>query len=202
MWALPPQLRRQLRQWSRLPRLQRRPRRWFLPPRRRRQSHRWSRPFLQNLPRWERHLYRGKAGTGFLKLLGKAQASGEFSDILANDNAEGQFYIELLSTDAYLKVDCEITPLESLPKPDMPPSAIEVGTYLVGRDIVPGTYRGRAGSGIFNSCYWARLRDLTGGSDSIINNDNAEGQFFVAVEARQSAYNRLCLGIGELTVSW
>ena len=68
-------------------------------------------------------MYRGKAGTGFLnscyweRLKG---ASGEFSDILANDNAEGQFYIEVLSTDAYLKVDCEITPLEASPSRTCP----------------------------------------------------------------------------------
>ena len=140
-------------------------------------------------------IYRGNAGFGILescyweRLKG---VSGDFSDILANDNAIGQFYVELLSTDSYFSVRCEMLPIEAWPQPDALSSTIEAGTYLVGRDIAPGTYRGKAGSGILESCYWERLRDLTGASGSIISNDNAIGTFFVAVEVTDRALTTRC----------
>ena len=43
-------------------------------------------------------------------------------------------------------IGCEITPIEDWPAPAQPLTAIGPGTYLVGRDIAPGTYRGKAGS--------------------------------------------------------
>lgn len=56
-------------------------------------------------------------------------------------------------------------------KPAAPPEAAttmeEDGTYLVGTDVKPGTYRSSGGG----TCYWARLRDLNGDIDSIIANN-------------------------------
>lgn len=43
------------------------------------------------------------------------------------------------------------------------------GTYVVGEDVAPGTYRAAATPG----CYWARLSSLDTGD--IIDNDNANG---------------------------
>ena len=57
------------------------------------------------------------------------------------------------------------------------------GTFLVGHDVQPGLYRAAASSG----CYWARLRDLTGGIDSIADNNNTDGQVTVQILASDRA---------------
>lgn len=49
------------------------------------------------------------------------------------------------------------------------------GTYVVGEDIQPGTYRAEASPG----CYWARLSSLD--TSDIIDNNNADGPVVVEV---------------------
>ena len=111
-------------------------------------------------------IYAGKSGAGLFgfcyweRLSG---ASGDFSDVIANSTAVGQFYVDILSTDKYFKVDCDIVPIDKWPRPAELLSSIEPGTYLVGRDIAAGTYRGETGSGVLDSCLWERLSGLSGG---------------------------------------
>lgn len=141
-------------------------------------------------------IYRGEAGQGILLSCYWARLSdlsGNLDAILANDNAVGQFYIEVKVSDAALTTDCELVALDSLPAPQGNlPQAIEPGMYLVGRDILPGTYRGEAGQDILESCYWARLSDVSGSSDAILANDNAVGQFFIEVAASDFALKTGC----------
>lgn len=62
------------------------------------------------------------------------------------------------------------------------------GTWLVGRDIQPGTYQAQppAGSG----CYWERLSGLSGTLDDIIANDfGSSGQVVVTILATDVAFN-------------
>ncbi|NUR32271.1 MAG: hypothetical protein HOV83_41575 [Catenulispora sp.] len=63
------------------------------------------------------------------------------------------------------------------------------GTYIVGTDIKPGLYKttGPAASVIPN-CYWERERDLEGGLNSIIANDNAKGQTTVKIASTDKAF--------------
>ena len=148
-------------------------------------------------------IHAGKAGTGVLhscyweRLRG---VSGEFSDVIANDNAIGQFYVEILPTDKYFKMDCDIIPINEWPTPVEPLPNIEPGTHLVGRDIVAGTYRGEAGTGTLDSCYWERLSGVTGEFDDLIANDNAIGQYFVRVFGTDYALSTTCvLELVEIT---
>lgn len=57
-------------------------------------------------------------------------------------------------------------------------TSITDGSWTVGRDVRPGTYRTSqpVGGGVANSCYWAISRSGTNGSD-IIENDNVDGGF-------------------------
>ena len=55
------------------------------------------------------------------------------------------------------------------------------GTYQVGKDIQPGIYAGRAGTGTLDSCYWERLSGATGDFSDLIANSNASGQFYVEI---------------------
>lgn len=141
-------------------------------------------------------IYRGEAGEGIFESCYWARLSdlsGSFDAIVANDNAIGQFYIEVKASDAALEIECELVALDSLPAPqgDLP-QTIEPGMYLVGRDILPGTYRGEAGSDILESCYWARLNDVSGETDAILANDNAVGQYFVEVAPSDFALKTEC----------
>lgn len=57
------------------------------------------------------------------------------------------------------------------------------GIYLVGTDIRPGTYRAAASPG----CYYERQRDLTGGIDSILDNESTDGPLVITVQPSDAA---------------
>ncbi|MCH8564613.1 hypothetical protein LTH96_02505 [Nesterenkonia sp. LB17] len=59
------------------------------------------------------------------------------------------------------------------------------GTFLVGEEIQPGTYRTESTSGF---CYWARLSGLSGEFDDIITNGLPEGQGFVTIAETDVAF--------------
>lgn len=63
-------------------------------------------------------------------------------------------------------------------KPDQteaPKTTFGDGTWRVGADIVPGTYRTSGGQ----LCYWKRMANLTG--DGILDNEFAQGQAVVTI---------------------
>ena len=59
------------------------------------------------------------------------------------------------------------------------------GTYVVGADIVPGTYRS-AGGASGESCYWERMGSLGGGD--IIENERAEGPQVVEISPSDAGF--------------
>ena len=68
--------------------------------------------------------------------------------------------------------------------PPGPVAAIpEDGTWLVGTDIKPGTYR----SSSDDSCYWARLKNTNGDLDAILANGNGGNQV-VTVKKTDKAF--------------
>ena len=118
--------------------------------------------------------------------------SGGLDDIISNDSARGQFYVEVKSTDSYFTVRCEVTPLAEWPVPSQPLSEIGTGMYIVGRDIAAGIYAGNPGSEDGDSCYWKRLSGASGELDDIISNDIARGQFYVEVKSTDSYFAVRC----------
>jgi vacuolar-type H+-ATPase subunit H len=56
------------------------------------------------------------------------------------------------------------------------------GTFVVGSDITPGTYRATAQPG----CYWARLSSLD--TSDIVDNDNADGPVVVEILPSDKAF--------------
>ena len=65
------------------------------------------------------------------------------------------------------------------PTPTEIPVGFGPGTYEVSKDISPGTYVGRAGTGALDSCSWTRLSSASGEFSDVIAVDNARGQFYV-----------------------
>jgi len=144
-------------------------------------------------PDIEPGIYVGLAGEGILESCYWARLSNlsGSDDILANENAIGLYYMEVLSTDKALETGCELIPINLVPAREDFLSILPPGTYLVGRDIEAGTYRGKAGDDILDSCYWARLSNVSG-DDDILANNNATGQYFIEVLATDFALTVGC----------
>ncbi|MGH3836036.1 MAG: hypothetical protein ACRDSF_10075 [Pseudonocardiaceae bacterium] len=61
------------------------------------------------------------------------------------------------------------------------------GKFLVGTDIAPGTYQTTGESGSLD-CYWERLKDTSGATDSIIANNLGEGSATVTIHKSDAAF--------------
>ena len=59
------------------------------------------------------------------------------------------------------------------------------GTFQVGKDIQPGTYRTRAGS---SGCYYARLKGFGGTLDDIIANNDTDAPALVTIAASDKGF--------------
>jgi hypothetical protein len=102
--------------------------------------------------------------------------SGDFDSILANANlGPGEMAtVTIKPSDAGFESSrCGTW----RPAPDVgPAAAVDTfgdGTWIVGEDIQPGSYRTTVPEDSIG-CYWARLGNLTGDLDSILANDNIE----------------------------
>lgn len=71
-------------------------------------------------------------------------------------------------------------------------NTIKPGTYIIGTEIQPGFYSGTGGYDLIDSCYWERLKDLTGSLDSIIANSNSIGKFYIEVLGSDKALTTSC----------
>lgn len=81
------------------------------------------------------------------------------------------------------------------PSPDSIPGT---GTFLVGADVEPGTYRSAPADGSLMAwCYWSRLSSLDGTLDSIIANDGGDGQKIVTIAASDAAFETSGCGTWE-----
>mgnify|MGYP001033397479 CR=1 FL=1 len=118
--------------------------------------------------------------------------SGEFDAIIANGNGVGQFYVEVKESDFAFDIACDVVHIDGIPIPEDFLTELDPGMYIVGRDIQPGLYKGAAGDDIMDSCYWERLKDVSGGFSSIIANGNGVGQFYIQVSESDFALSVAC----------
>jgi hypothetical protein len=72
------------------------------------------------------------------------------------------------------------------------------GTYLVGKDIQPGTYGSNNDSSGW--CYWERLSGLSGELDDVIANQLSKGKQYVTIAPSDVAFHtRFCGGWRKVT---
>ncbi|MFF9853581.1 hypothetical protein [Streptomyces litmocidini] len=62
------------------------------------------------------------------------------------------------------------------------------GTFLVGREVRPGTYRGAGPAEGGSPCYWARLKGTTGADGETVANGAGKGQATVTVLDTDKAF--------------
>lgn len=91
--------------------------------------------------------------------------------------------VEVPASDPSVEEVDDTTSEEETAEEESENEALSAGTYVVGEDIEPGTYKtdGPADDSFSGMCYWARLSGLSGEFDELIANDAFEGQTTVVV---------------------
>lgn len=118
---------------------------------------------------------------------------GELESILANDNADDPAIVTIEPTDAGFESRRCGTWTQDLSRITDSTTSFEDGTYIVGTDIEPGTYRSSGGVG----CYYARLSGFHGGLEDLITNGNADAPVVVEIGATDAGFQSKRCGSWE-----
>ena len=105
--------------------------------------------------------------------------SGEFDELIANDNISGgaRGRVTINEDDAGVEFSGDCRWLPASDDTDVPAGdEVSAGFWEVGTEIEPGTYTTTApGDGALDGCYWARLSGFSGEFSDLIANDNISG---------------------------
>ncbi len=110
--------------------------------------------------------------------IAKAKAEAEAEAAASKEKAEAE------ATEAALKKKADAEAAAERAAAEEAANTFTSGVYLVGTDIPPGTYRGTVTGG---TGYWARLRDTSGGMNSIIANGLPSGPFVLTIQSGDNA---------------
>lgn len=124
--------------------------------------------------------------------------SGDIDDVITNGfRSDGNWIVEILGSDAGFFTDgCYTWREVHLTDTGSPNSSMDNGTYRVGIDILPGTYKGTVSS---DGCYWERLADFQHMLESIKANDfrsDSGASVFVTIDPSDVGF--LVHGCGTL----
>ena len=104
--------------------------------------------------------------------------SGEFSEILANDNTDDPIVIEILTSDVgFSSTRCERWIMADEANPPDISDGFGDGVWRVGIDIEPGAYFSEASEG----CYWQRTSGLSGDFSKLLANDNTDDPVVIEI---------------------
>ena len=99
---------------------------------------------------------------------------GSLDEINANSISTGRTLVTIDPSDAgFDSDDCGTWTNDLGPITASPTSPFGRGTFQVGPEVAPGTWRS-SGPAPDDSCYWERLSGFGGGIDDIIANDNQD----------------------------
>ena len=110
--------------------------------------------------------------------------SGNLGAIIANDNVTGYSVVTIRSTDKDFQTSGCPTWTKDLSRVTESKTRFGEGTFIVGTDLKPGTYRNTGG----DFCYWARLRDFRGQLSSIIANDLSSRRTIVTIKSGDTGF--------------
>ncbi len=114
---------------------------------------------------------------------------GTLAEIISNDfvgfNA-AQLIVDILGTDRAFETDSDCGTWYDTPRHGAQ-ATVSLGTWLVGSQVTPGTYRADVQAG----CYWERLRNFTGELNGIVANDfvSSAGTQLVTIRAEDSGFS-------------
>ncbi|MCX4778847.1 hypothetical protein [Streptomyces sp. NBC_01264] len=118
-------------------------------------------------------------------------SKAEPESIIDNDNVVGLSYVAIAATDKIFKTEgCKGWELVDPQATGTPKAEIsgKGGMLKVGVDIAPGTYKSAGSTEDGSGCYWERTKDATGSLDTIIANENPEGQAVVTIAAKDGFF--------------
>jgi len=111
--------------------------------------------------------------------------TGEISDLKANGIASAPTIVTILPEDAGFESRGCGKWTTNLAQLTSSQTTFGDGTWQVGVDVLPGTYRSSGG----DTCYWSRLASFTGGiQDAIIANGIGEGPTVVTIAATDKGF--------------
>jgi hypothetical protein len=121
------------------------------------------------------------SGCYFARLKG---FSGGLDDIIANENMDGPAVVTILATDkGFESSNCD-TWSSDLSRITASKTSFGDGEFIVGTDLLPGTYRNTASTG----CYWARLNGFGHTLGNIRANDNTDARAIVTIAASDKGF--------------
>lgn len=131
-----------------------------------------------DLPAGEYLMY--ASGSAYFEVA--SDSKGTLDSIVANDNFTSTRYITV-ENDQYLEIKNAKMLLSSKAEPQKPTNGeYKNGMYKVGTDIQPGEYKVAAVSG---SGYFEVDSDSYESLDSIVSNDNFQGEKYVTISSGQ-----------------
>jgi hypothetical protein len=105
-------------------------------------------------------------------------------DIIANDFGSGYQVVTISSTDKGFHSERCGSWSTNLSQVTSSKTKFGQGTFIVGTDITPGTYKSSLGS----TCYWERLRNFGGNLSGIIAN-NYGGKAVVTIRSSDKGFH-------------
>lgn len=109
---------------------------------------------------------------------------GTVGEIIANDNTDGPAVVTIARSDKGFQSQNCGTWTQDLSQITTSKTSFDDGTYIVGTDLEPGTYRNTGDQG----CYWARLSGFGGTTDEIISNDNTDTAAIVTISTSDKGF--------------
>lgn len=109
---------------------------------------------------------------------------GTLDEIIANDITDGPAVVTIGPNDVGFESTRCGTWTQDLSPITSNNEEFGEGTYIVGVDILPGTYRSEGN----DFCYWARLSGFGGTLDDIIVNDIRDGSAIVTIDVSDAGF--------------
>jgi hypothetical protein len=123
----------------------------------------------------------GSSGCYYARLKG---FGGSSSDISANANTDAPAVITISASDAGFQTSNCATWTENLSQITTSQTSFSDGIFIVGTDILPGTYRSTGGDG----CYYARLKSFGGTSSDIAANENTDTSAIITIASTDAGF--------------
>lgn len=109
-------------------------------------------------------------------------SSGQLDSIIANDNISNRSIVTVKDGQYFEVKGGKIYPIDKAPKVEAKENQMPDGMYKVGVDIQPGEYKVAADGGM---AYVEVAKNSNHVLESIISNDNFEGEKYITVNAGQ-----------------
>jgi hypothetical protein len=129
-------------------------------------------------------IYRTRAGSPNCYWERLRNFSGGLNGILANGNTSAPAIVTIEQTDAGFHSEGCGTWTKDLSAITASKTSFGAGAYIVGTDMIPGTYRNSGGA----NCYYERLRGFNGGLNAIIANGNTSNPTIVAIAPTDAGF--------------